>query len=63
MRDAAHDRGVLLEGVFDLLADEVFLTVDAVQVDVMQDTVAVVGPRGDLVGRTVGVELQRQGRI
>jgi hypothetical protein len=28
-----------------------------------QYTVAVVGPRGDVVGRTGGVELQRQGRI
>ena len=51
---AAGAAGVCIEGVFYQLADEVFLAVDAVQVDVMQDAGAVPGPCGDLGGRAAG---------
>ena len=40
-----------VEGVFDPLADDIFLAVDAVQVDLVQDAGAVASPCGDLCGR------------
>ena len=58
-----RDAGACVKGVFDPLADGFFLAVGAVQVDLMQDTGAVPGPRGDLCGRAAGVQLQRQGGV
>ena len=55
--------GACVEGVFDPLADGVVLAVGAVQVDLMQDTGAVPGPRGDLRGCAAGVQPQRQGGV
>jgi len=43
-----------VEGVFDPLADDVVLAVDAVQVDLMQDASAVACPRGDFGGLAGG---------
>ena len=48
-----------VEGVFDLLADDIVLTVDAVQVDLVQDASAAARAGGDLGGRAAGVEPQR----
>ena len=42
------DAGACVKGVFDPLADDVFLAVGAVDVHVVQDAGAVSGPRGDL---------------
>ena len=58
-----RDAGACVKGVFDPLADGVFLAVGAVQVDLMQDTGAVADPRGDLRGRAAGVQPQRQGGV
>jgi hypothetical protein len=52
-----RDAGACVKGVFDPLADGVFLAVGAVQVDRRQDTGAVAGPRGDLCGRAAGVHI------
>ena len=50
-----------VEGLFDPLADDIFLAVDAVQVDLVQDAGAVAGPCGDLCGRVRRVQPQGQG--
>jgi hypothetical protein len=52
MRDAC----ACVEGVYDPLADGVFVAVDAVQVDLVQDTGAGTGPGGDLGGFPAGGE-------
>ncbi len=49
-----------VEGVFDPLADDVFVAVDAVQVDLVQDAGAGTGPGGDLGGFPAGVQPQGQ---
>jgi hypothetical protein len=48
-----RDAGGWVEGVFDLLADDVAPAVDAVFVDVLQDVDAVPGSGGDF-GRRAG---------
>jgi len=45
-----------VEGVFDLLADDIVLAVDAVQVDLVQDAGAVACPRGDFGGLAGGIQ-------
>ena len=45
-----------VEGVFDPLADDVVLAVDAVQVDLVQDASAVACPRGDFGGLAGGIQ-------
>jgi hypothetical protein len=45
-----RDAGACFKGVFDPLADGVFLAVGAVQADLMQDTGAVPGPRATSAG-------------
>jgi hypothetical protein len=54
------DAGGWVEGVFDLLADDVAPAVDALCVDVLQDVDAVPGSGGDF-GRRAGCA-QRQGQ-
>jgi hypothetical protein len=56
-----RDAGAYVKGVFDPLADSIVQAVGAVQVDLLQDTGAVPGPRGDLRGRAACVQPQRQG--
>jgi hypothetical protein len=55
-----RDAGACVKGVFDPLADVVVLAVGAVPVDLMQDTGAMPGPRGDLRGCAGGVQSRRQ---
>jgi hypothetical protein len=55
------DARVRVEGIFDLLTDDLFAAVDAVCVDVLQDVGAVPGAGGDLGGRAGGVQPQGQG--
>src|SRR5262249_43449467 len=50
--------GACVEGVFDPLADDVVLAVDAVQVDLVKDAGAVPGSRGDLGGLAGGIQPQ-----
>jgi hypothetical protein len=57
------DAAALVEDVFDPLAGEVVLAVDAVQIDVMQDPDAVASAGGDFGGSAAGVEPQRQGGV
>ena len=49
-----------VEGVYDPLADGVFVALDAVQVDLVQDTAAGTGPGGGLGGFPAGVQPQGQ---
>ena len=58
-----RDAGVCVEGVLDPLADVVVLAVGALQVDLIKDTGAVAGPRGDFGGLAARVEPQRQGGV
>src|ERR1043165_8184780 len=56
-----RDAGGWVEGVFDLLADDVAPTVDAVCVDVLQDVDAVPGSGGDFGRRAGCAQPQGQG--
>ena len=72
--DGAHNRflsrtvttiyvGVCFEGIFDPLAGEVFMALNAVQVDLVKDTGAVAGAGGNLGGCPAGVQPQGQGGV
>ena len=56
-----RDAGGWVEGVFDLLADDVAPAVDAVCVDVLQDVDAVPGSGGDFGRRAGCAQPQGQG--
>lgn len=56
-----RDAGGWVEGVFDLLADDVAPAVDAVCVDVLQDVDAVPGSGGDFSRRAGCAQLEGQG--
>jgi len=58
-----HGAGGCVEGVFDPLADGVFLAVGAVQVDLMQDADAGPRPGGDFGGLAGGIEPKGQGGV